>query len=104
MSSSRDLRSHDVERRVWLAGLVTHRQRPSTAQGVTFLNLEDEFGLVNVVCSKGLWRRYRLLLRHSAALIVRGSLQRSTEGVMSLVADGASQLAVQVPVAARNFH
>ena len=104
VSSSRDLRSHDVERRVWLAGLVTHRQRPSTAQGVTFLNLEDEFGLVNVVCSKGLWRRYRLLLRHSAALIVRGSLQRSTEGVMSLVADGASQLAVQVPVAARNFH
>ena len=103
VSSSKDLRVHDLDRRVWLAGLVTHRQRPSTAGGVTFLNLEDEFGLVNVVCSKGLWRRYRLLLRHSAALIVRGTLQRSDEGVISLVADGASQLAVHVPVTARNF-
>lgn len=103
ISSSVDLRSHDIDRRVWIAGLVTHRQRPATAQGVTFLNLEDEWGLVNVVCSKGLWRRYRLILRHSPALIVRGTLQRSDEGVISVVADGASQLAVGSPVQARNF-
>ncbi len=35
-----------------VAGVVTHRQRPSTADGVTFLNLEDETGLVNVICSR----------------------------------------------------
>jgi error-prone DNA polymerase len=35
-------------RRVMVAGVVTHRQRPATAEGVTFLNLEDETGLVNV--------------------------------------------------------
>ena len=40
-----------AERRVQVAGLVTHRQRPSTAGGVTFLNLEDETGMLNVVCS-----------------------------------------------------
>lgn len=101
--SSVDLRSHDTTRRVWLAGLVTHRQRPATAGGVTFLNLEDEWGLVNVVCSQGLWKRYRLILRHSGALIVRGTLQRSSEGVMSVVADGVSQLAVGAAVRARNF-
>jgi error-prone DNA polymerase len=101
--SSVDLRSHDTTRRVWLAGLVTHRQRPATAGGVTFLNLEDEWGLVNVVCSQGLWKRYRLILRHSGALIVRGTLQRSNEGVMSVVADGVSQLAVGAAVRARNF-
>ena len=103
VSSSVDLRRHDVQRRVWLAGLVTHRQRPSTAQGVTFLNLEDEWGLVNVVCSKGFWRRYRLILRHSPALIIRGTLQRSAEGVLSVLADGVSQLAVGTEVRARNF-
>ena len=37
--------------------MVTHRQRPSTAGGVTFLNLEDETGMLNVVCSAELWRR-----------------------------------------------
>ncbi|HKP05844.1 MAG TPA: error-prone DNA polymerase, partial [Microbacterium sp.] len=46
--TSRELRSHEVGRRVEVAGLVTHRQRPATASGITFLNLEDEHGLVNI--------------------------------------------------------
>ncbi|HWG74137.1 MAG TPA: error-prone DNA polymerase, partial [Acidimicrobiales bacterium] len=33
-----------------VGGVVTHRQRPATAQGVVFLSLEDETGLVNVIC------------------------------------------------------
>ncbi|HXY42547.1 MAG TPA: error-prone DNA polymerase, partial [Acidimicrobiales bacterium] len=37
--------------KVTIAGIVTHRQRPATAGGVTFLNIEDEKGLVNVICS-----------------------------------------------------
>src|SRR5690606_16570628 len=47
--SSRAMRSHETGRRVEVAGLVTHRQRPATASGVTFLNLEDEFALINVI-------------------------------------------------------
>ncbi len=39
--------------KVMVAGVVTHRQRPMTAQGVTFMNLEDETGLINIVVSKG---------------------------------------------------
>jgi hypothetical protein len=42
-----------------VAGVVTHRQRPATAGGTTFINLEDETGLINVVVSKGCWARYR---------------------------------------------
>ena len=45
--------------RVLVGGVVTHRQRPGTAKGVTFLNLEDETGLINVICSPGLWQRHR---------------------------------------------
>ncbi|MDT7735333.1 MAG: error-prone polymerase, partial [Mycobacterium sp.] len=37
--------------RVLIAGAVTHRQRPGTAQGVTFVNLEDETGMINVLCT-----------------------------------------------------
>lgn len=102
--SSVDLRHYEVGRRVWLGGLVTHRQRPSTAQGITFLNLEDEWGLTNIVCSPGVWKRHRLIFRHSRALIVRGILQRSPEGIISIVADGVSTLPVSTPVQARNFH
>ena len=36
---------------VEVAGVVTHRQQPETAKGVVFLNLEDETGLVNVICT-----------------------------------------------------
>ena len=77
----------EADRRLEVAGLVTHRQRPGTAKGITFLNLEDETGVVNVLCSRGLWVAYRKVARESAALIVRGMLQRSPDGVITVVAD-----------------
>ena len=43
-------RSADDGAVVAVAGLVTHRQRPPTARGVVFLSLEDETGMVNVIC------------------------------------------------------
>jgi error-prone DNA polymerase len=82
-----DLRTAEPDRRIEVAGLVTHRQRPATAKGITFLNLEDETGVVNIVCSRGLWSAFRPVARESSALIVRGILQRSPDGVLSLVAD-----------------
>ncbi len=101
--STDDLRHCEPTRRVWVAGVITHRQRPATAKGVTFVNLEDEHGLTNVICSVGMWKKYRLILRHSPAVIIRGILERSPEGVISLVADGVSELALATPVVARDF-
>ncbi|MEQ0565277.1 error-prone DNA polymerase [Amycolatopsis sp. NEAU-NG30] len=77
--------------RVWVGGAVTHRQRPSTAGGITFLNLEDETGMTNVLVSPGLWQRQRLVARTSAALLVRGRVQ-AAEGVVTLVADRLERL------------
>ena len=77
-------RDHGV--RIWVAGLVTHRQRPATAGGVTFLNLEDETGMLNVICSAGLWQRYRTLARGAVGLRVRGVVE-GVPGVVNLVAD-----------------
>jgi len=101
--TSRELRSHEVGRRVEIAGLVTHRQRPATASGITFINLEDEHGLVNIVCSLGVWNRYRRVVRDSPALIARGILERSAEGVTNLIADGFEDLRVGVQHRARDF-
>ncbi|MEZ5214423.1 MAG: hypothetical protein R2692_06750 [Microbacterium sp.] len=59
--------TYQVGAAVEVAGLVTHRQRPATVSGITFLNLEDEHGLMNVICSKGVWDRYRRVLRDAGA-------------------------------------
>jgi len=101
--TSRGLRTHETGRRVEVAGLVTHRQRPATASGVTFLNLEDEHGLVNVICGAGVWNRYRRVLRDSPALIARGLLERSPEGVTNLLADAFEDLRVGVQHRSRDF-
>jgi error-prone DNA polymerase len=88
--------------RVLVAGVVTHRQRPMTAQGVTFLNLEDETGLINVVVSKGCWARYRPIARGAPAMMIRGRLERS-EGVINVVADELMALPVPASNASRDF-
>ena len=72
--------------RVLVGGIVTHRQRPMTAQGTTFMNLEDETGLMNIVVSKGCWARHRRVAREAPALLIRGRLERS-EGVINIVAE-----------------
>ena len=82
--------------RVRVAGLVTHRQRPGTARGVTFLNLEDETGMLNVVCSEALWSKYRRVARNSAGLIIRGIIEHK-EGVTNLVADRLDRLSGVYP-------
>ncbi len=88
--------------RVRVGGIVTHRQRPATAGGVTFINLEDETGMLNVTCSPGLWQRYRRVARTSAALLIRGRLERS-EGVTNLVADRLDTLTPPISPASRDF-
>jgi len=89
-------------RRVFVGGIVTHRQRPATAGGITFINLEDETGMLNVVCTPGLWQRYRRVARTSAALVVRGRLER-VEGVVNLSADHLAPLVLPVRSPSRDF-
>jgi len=101
--TSVDLQAHESGRRIEVAGLVTHRQRPATASGITFVNLEDENGLVNIVCSAGVWNRYRRIARDSPALIVRGILERSTEGVVNVLADAFEDLRTGLAHRSRDF-
>ena len=88
--------------KVWVAGVVTHRQRPATAGGVTFLNLEDETGLVNVVVSPGCWIHHREVAAGAPALLVRGRVE-SAEGVVNVVAERLEPLILASPVRSRDF-
>ena len=87
---------------VEVAGVVTHRQRPGTAAGVIFINLEDETGLLNVICSPGVWRRHRRAGRTASALVVRGVLERH-QGVTNLVAQRLTPLPSRFLTRSRDF-
>lgn len=87
-----DLVGLDHGAKVTVGGVVSHRQRPATASGTTFINLEDETGLVNVVVSMGCWGRYRPVARGSPALVVRGRLERGDGGVVNVIAERLESL------------
>jgi len=88
--------------RVLVAGAVTHRQRPATAQGVTFMNLEDETGMVNVMCSRGVWARHRRLAQTASALVIRGIVQNAS-GAVTVAADRMSPVDMKVGSRSRDF-
>ena len=85
VSRADELPNIDNEGTVKVTGLVTCRQRPMTAAGVTFLTLEDESGFVNVVVWPSLGERQRPVVRQAMLMGVVGHVQKS-EGVIHLIA------------------
>lgn len=88
--------------RVLIAGAVTHRQRPATARGVTFVNIEDETGMVNVLCTPGLWTRYRKVAQSASALLIRGQVQNAS-GAVTVLAERMRPIALAVGSRSRDF-
>jgi error-prone DNA polymerase len=87
--------------RVKVAGVITHRQRPGTAKGVYFLNLEDETGLLNIVVLPDVWAKHRQVVRKSPALVIHGRLEYH-DGVTNIVARDFDPIGVQT-VKSRDF-
>ena len=96
---------------VAVAGLVTHRQRPPTARGVVFISLEDETGMVNVICPPPVWESHQPAATVAPALLIRGRLERTgaagsaggTGGAVNLVASALRPLRVAAASASRDF-
>ncbi|WP_404409418.1 error-prone DNA polymerase [Pseudidiomarina marina] len=94
---------------VRVAGLVTCRQRPGTASGVTFVTLEDESGLINIVIWQKTARDFRQAYLTAQLLKVKGIVEIHGEVIHVIAAhleDGTEQLA-QLGVSAnrsRDFH
>ncbi len=97
-------------RRVRACGLVTMRQSPATAKGVTFVTLEDETGFVNVIIWKALKEKQRAELLHAQLLAVYGSWQRDPDSdgqVCHLIARQLQDLTPmlgELSTRSRDFH
>jgi error-prone DNA polymerase len=87
--------------RVKVAGIVTHRQRPETAHGVRFFNLEDETGIMNIVLMPPVWEANYEIARKAVGIVVTGVLEYR-DGVTNLVAQRLEQWPAPV-VASRDF-
>jgi error-prone DNA polymerase len=91
-------------------GIVTCRQRPTTASGVTFITLEYETGTINVVVWRVTADKYRRELLGSTLLTVTGHVERvetSAVPVVHLIAarlQDQSHLLGDLTVASRDFH
>ena len=111
LQRKRVVRAIDLQERreddfVRVAGLVILRQRPGTASGVTFITIEDETGLVNLVVWKRVAEQYRRALLESRLLAVAGRLQRN-EGVQHVIAERLHDATPMLPdlhAESRNFH
>ncbi|HEY3738107.1 MAG TPA: error-prone DNA polymerase [Jatrophihabitans sp.] len=88
--------------RVRVGGVVTHRQRPPTAGGITFLSLEDETGLVNVVVPDAVWQRHKRAARDAGGLVIRGMVENGS-GAINIVAETITRLPLQVRTQSRDF-
>ena len=105
-TDSRTLRKRPHNTYVRVAGIVTMRQRPQTASGVTFLTMEDEHGLVNVVVWRDVAETHRRVLLESELLGIDGRWE-AVDGVCHLIASrllNMSELLVGLDVRSRDFH
>jgi error-prone DNA polymerase len=97
------LRTLPDHTRVTIGGVVTHRQRPATARGVTFLNLEDETGLTNVIVDEVVWQKHRRVARESGGLMIRGMLEHTKDGVVNVIAERIEKLNLGLRTKSRDF-
>jgi error-prone DNA polymerase len=80
-----DLINQRHGRGVKVAGLVLMRQRPGTAKGITFVTLEDETGIANLIIRLDIWQKYEQPAKRASALIAEGRLERQGEVIHILV-------------------
>jgi len=106
MFTAAELRALPHGRLARVTGLVTGRQRPGTASGVTFVTLEDETGMVNVIVWRDLAERQRKELLRSSLLTVYGTLEREGEVVHLIAARLRDQTALlgNLITRSRDFH
>jgi error-prone DNA polymerase len=74
--SSRELEATPNRTQVAIAGMAVARQRPSTANGVVFMLIEDEFGAVNLIVPPSVYDRHRAIVRGEPLILARGRFER----------------------------
>jgi error-prone DNA polymerase len=76
--------------RIEVAGMAVARQRPSTANGIVFMLLEDEHGQANLIIPPPVYEAHRAVVRGEPLLLARGRLERVGRNVNLLVSEVVS--------------
>ena len=103
---SRSLHAQPHETQVRTVGLVTQRQQPQTASGVTFITIEDEFGYVNVVVWNHVAQSQRRPYLEARLLAIEGRWE-AVDGVSHLIArrlHDMSGMLGELDARSRDFH
>ena len=100
------LRSDELHRaahrsNVAYAGLAIARQRPSTANGIVFMLLEDECGQVNLIVPKDVYERHRAIVRNESLLLAHGRYERVGEN-RNILVSSIETLAAARPASRRS--
>jgi error-prone DNA polymerase len=105
VSTALDLQEMRHASRVRTVGIVTTRQRPASAGGVTFVTLEDETGYINLIVWRQLGERQRRVLLESRLMGVWGEVQRQGDvlHVVALRLEDRSALLGELPASSRDF-
>jgi error-prone DNA polymerase len=75
--TSAELQERPHRANIEFAGLVVARQRPSTANGVVFMLLEDELAQVNLIVLPQVYELFRAVVRSEPLLLVRGRYEHA---------------------------
>jgi error-prone DNA polymerase len=94
--TSAQLAKHEHGEVLEVVGLVVARQRPQTAKGFTFILMEDETGMTNVIVHPDIYERDRLAIRGEPYLWVRGKLAKD-DGTVNVIAEEVRGLAAGRP-------
>ncbi|EAR07952.1 error-prone DNA polymerase [Reinekea blandensis] len=91
-----------------VSGLITNRQMPKTATGVTFVTLEDHTGNINLIVWLPVAQKYMKILTTEKLVVVRGVLEKSPDNdVVHVIAEefkGYSELVADFKQGSRNYH
>jgi error-prone DNA polymerase len=103
--TSEELPEREPGRWLRVAGIVLFRQRPGTAKGITFVTLEDETGIVNLIIRQHVWERYRRAARAAVVMVAGGILQKEGDIIHVLTSriEDASDLLRNVMIKSRDF-
>lgn len=90
--NSQQLKDCPVDMHVTIAGLQIVRQQPRSANGMVFIALEDEWGVIGIVLRPDIFQQYKRVIRKHSILIVQGIVQRQ-DTVMSILVEHIQSLA-----------
>jgi error-prone DNA polymerase len=90
VATSADLPETPHGSRIEVAGMAIARQRPSTANGIVFMLLEDEFGQANLIVPSKVYEEHRAIVRGEPLILARGKLERSGRNINLLVSSLSS--------------